>query len=99
MKKRSMKKYIPKGNYCYGRIIGRMTDNKGLKTAGNCKNLIRYKLIKDSILAPKELGSDDYIEVPTEYWVYKCRYTDITTEADALLYDSCKVCGVRMAHE
>lgn len=95
MKKRAMKKYIPYGDYCYGKIEGILPGKKGYRTTGMCKNLVKHKLIDDFISVPKAMGSKEYVKMPTKYWVRKCRYTNTRTDEDACLYDSCKICGVR----
>ena len=99
MKKRAMKKYIPYGNYCYGKIKRLLPNGIGFKTTRKCKNLIKYKQIDDSITIPKEMGSNETIEVPVKRWIYKCRYMNVTTEDDALLYDNCKICGAKEPQE
>ena len=78
MKKRSMKKYIP-----------RNTDS-----CRDCKNYIYSHTINDYMICPKEVGSMEIIEIPVKTSVYKCRYTRRNTLEDACLNDKCKTCGV-----
>lgn len=95
MKKRAMKKYIPYGFYCYGKIEEIFPNGKGFRTTGTCKNLVKHKLVNDYMIIPKELGSEETKKVSVQYWTYRCRYTGVSTEDDALLYDSCKICGIK----
>ena len=79
MKKRKMKKYIPKNtDYC-----------------GKCKNRVYAGRVKDFIICPKEIGSKEMIEVPTSYDVYRCRYIGKTTLEDLEFDDELKICGER----
>ena len=78
MKKRKMKKYIP-----------RNTDS-----CGDCKNYIYSHTINDYMVCPKEIGSMEIMEVPIKTRVYKCRYTGRNTLEDVCLDDKCKICGV-----
>ncbi|QUH21804.1 hypothetical protein [Alkaliphilus sp. B6464] len=86
MKKRAMKKYIPKNtDYCYS-IIGGSTDGKRL-VIKPCKNRI-YRGVK---VYKGVYNGESYVErIPT----YKCRYTGISNVNDACFYDRCKCCGV-----
>jgi hypothetical protein len=90
MKKRVMKKYIPKDTlYCY-EVIGIKKDKKGnavgLKTKP-CKNKVFL-----GIRTYKGVYNDEPYEekIPT----YMCRYTGVTNVDDACFYDSCKCCAV-----
>lgn len=77
MKKRAMKKYIPRETmYCDG-----------------CKNYIYFKIVNDYMVYPKN-GNKETIKISCKYIAHKCRYTNVSDERDALLYDQCKVCNV-----
>ena len=79
MKKRKMKKYIPKNtDYC-----------------GKCKNRVYAGRVKDFIICPKEVGSKEMIEVPTSYNIYRCRYVGKITLEDLEFDDGLKICGER----
>jgi hypothetical protein len=93
MKKRAMKKWIPRDtDYCYGRI---KFNKKGIPYRSNyCRNLIFDHVCKDSIVVPKEAGSIETMEIPCTRKIYRCRYTGRTTLEDACLYDDCKCCGI-----
>lgn len=91
MKKRAMKKWIPKNTmYCY-KIIRRNSD--GSFKIIPCPWFKYLRTVQDSI-AQKQTNGDIKL-VPTKRRVYICRYTGITTEEDCCLYDDCKVCGVK----
>jgi len=90
MKKRVMKKYIPRNTmYCY-KIVG-VYEQVGY-TVKYCKNFKYLKTVKDFIEIPQKDGSFKRAEVSRP--VYICRYTGVTTEEDCCLYDDCKVCEI-----
>lgn len=95
MKKRAMKKYIPYGFYCYGRIAGQSKDGSTLYTTGKCKNMVYSHTVDDFMVVPKELGSRDKVEIPCKIVVHRCKYTGINTMDDALLHDYVKICGIK----
>lgn len=86
MKKRVMKKWIPKNtDYCY-KAIGVRKDGKGIKVV-YCRNLI-FKGIKTFT---GEYNGEPYEEhIP----VYKCRYTGLRNVDDFCLLDDCKCCNI-----
>lgn len=93
MKKRAMKKWIPRNtDYCYAKI---KFNKCGMPYRSEyCKNLIFDHICHDVILVPKEKDSNEMIEKPCTWIVYRCKYTGITTLEDASLYDDCKCCGI-----
>ncbi len=93
MKKRAMKKYIPRDtDYCYSKI---KFNKYGMPYRSNfCKNLVYDHVCHDTITMPKEEDSDEFIQKPHKWIVYRCRYTGRTTLEDACLYDDCKCCSV-----
>ena len=92
MKKRAMKKWIPKGMYCHG---------NGTKKYPNCKWRKYITAIK------KNKANCEYAnKCSEECWskpsnscynlVYKCEYMKyIDWTQDSLLWDACKECGVK----
>jgi len=84
MNRRQAKKLIPKKTmYCY-KIIERI--GRAFRT----KHCPHFRYMKDI---------DTMIDVngklsPIKSAVYICKFTGVTTEEDACLYDDCKVCGV-----
>ena len=92
MKKRAMKKWIPRGIYCHG---------NGTKKYPNCKWRKHIATIK------KDKSNCEYAFVCNEEcWskpsnscynlVYKCEYMKyIDWTQDSLLWDACKECGVK----
>jgi hypothetical protein len=93
MKKRAMKKYIPKEtNYCHG---------NGTKKSPYCKWLKYITTIK----LHRDTGCEYADTCNEKYWsnsrnscrnrVYRCEYLNYTdwTE-DSLLWDACKECGI-----
>ena len=95
MKKRAMKKYIPYGDYCYGRITKVLDSGRRIQITGLCKNLVCSHTVEDFMVVPKEMGSRETMEVPCERRIYKCRYTGVKSDEDACLYDQCKICGIK----
>lgn len=92
MKKRSMKKWIPRDtDYCYK--ILKVNKDLSIKIK-KCRNLIYSSTIDDIITTPKEPNSTEYIEKPCKLSIYRCRYTGRNTLEDACLYDNCKCCDV-----
>lgn len=81
MKKRAMKKYIPRNtHYCYG---GFKSNKCGLPVrSGYCKNLVFKGIRTDFYIW------DEKEENPLKRPIYKCRYTG--TEP----MDDCKDCCV-----
>ena len=92
MKKRAMKKWIPKGMYCHG---------NGTKKCPNCKWRKQIATIK------KDKSNCEYANVCSEdcwtkpnnscyHLVYKCEYMKyIDWTQESLLWDACKECGVK----
>lgn len=93
MKKRAMKKWIPRGTpYCYKTI---KTNEEGMPyRADYCRNLVFDHFEKITVKAPAEGGSKGTKEVVIKNPVYRCRYTGIKTSEDLCLYDDVKVCGI-----
>ena len=86
MKKRVMKKWIPKNTmYCY-KIKSRNSD--GSFKVEYCKHFGYLRTIRDFITSPEGVRL-----MAVDKKVYICKFTGITTEDDFCLYDSCKVCG------
>lgn len=92
MKKRAMKKWIPKGSYCYG---------NGTKKYPNCKWRKYIGTIKRN-----KANCEFAQECNKECWstpntscsniVYKCEYIKyIDWTQDTLLWDACKECGIK----
>lgn len=76
MKKRAMKKYIPKNtDYCR-----------------DCRNLKYLKMTYDKMIITNKDNPKEYIEKDVKVPVYICRYTGSTTDYDSLLFDGCKTC-------
>lgn len=95
MKKRNMKKYIPYGSYCYGKMKSIDKKTGIVQTTGMCKNLIYIGSINDTMKMPVSPGSMVTEEIKCKTKVYRCRYEGVTTLDDFCLYDNCKICGVR----
>ena len=93
MKKRAMKKWIPKNtHYCYQfKRVVRDTEGKPWIITSTCRNYVYFKAVDDEVCIPNSNGDMEYH--PVKRAVYRCRYTGITTEEDYLLDDQCKVCG------
>lgn len=89
-----MKKWIPKDTlYCYSTIKFKKC---GMPYRSNyCRNLVFDHICNDTMTVPKELGSNETMEIPCKWKVYRCRYTGANTLEDSCLYDDCKCCGVR----
>lgn len=84
MKKRAMKKWIPKGVYCNNCKWG-----KYITTIKRDKNNCRY-----ANECNKKCWSDLYTSCYDI--VYKCEYMNfIDWEQKSLLWDRCKECGVK----
>ena len=92
MKKRAMKKWIPRGVYCYG---------NGTKKYPSCKWRKHITSIKKN-----KLNCEYANECTEECWskpnnscyslVYKCEYMKyIDWKQESLLWDSCKECGAK----
>lgn len=93
MKKRAMKKYIPRDTYyCYKLI--RFNKDSTPPRSYYCKNLVFDHVCYDTMIFPKEIGSSEIIEKPCTWNIYRCRYAGRTTLEDASLYDNCKCCEV-----
>ena len=92
MKKRAMKKWIPKGMYCHGNGINKHPNCKWRKyitvikrDRSNCEfaNECNKKCWSDSSSSCRDI-------------VYKCEYMNfIDWKQDSLLWDACKECGVK----
>lgn len=90
MKKRAMKKYIPKDTvYCY-HMAGVLKDKKG-NTRGIKTNTCRWRKFLGMRTVEGEYNGEHYKEkIP----VYQCKYLGIIdNDMDTLLWDSCKECG------
>ena len=84
IKKRAMKKWIPKGMYCYGVGYCKWHKHVGTKKINN----INCELSNTC----KESDSD----CNCSYSIYKCEYMNyIDFNQDSLLWDSCKECEVK----
>ena len=85
MKKRAMKKWIPKGMYCYEsnyeckwhKCVGvKKTNHSNCRYNNDCK------------------VSSSYCDC--SHLIYKCEYMNyIDFEQNSLLWDACKECGVK----
>lgn len=96
MKKRAMKKWIPQGYYCYGRVV---KVSKGtVSVTGMCRNYVYSHTVDDMMIQRKEMGSTKTVYVPCKTRIYRCRYTGVRTDEDFCLYDDCKICGVKEPH-
>lgn len=85
MKKRAMKKWIPKGFYCY--------DKNGMCKWRKWIGIKRHtKEECDNMFGEGECASVNCEECDTS--IFKCEYLGlIDEEADTLLWDACKECG------
>ena len=92
MKKKAMKKWIPKGHYCYG-IRQNKTKGKKCKWFKHIKTIINDE--KTCIYA-KECLEEYGMCYHCPKFIYRCEYLKYTdTEQESLLWDSCKECGVK----
>lgn len=85
MKKRAMKKHIPRNTpYCY-RIVGIEHAENGMPIlkCKYCKNFYFGFLVNDSMICA------DGSEIPVKRRQRMCRYT-----GEELIYDDTKECGV-----
>ena len=86
MKKRAMKKWIPKGIYCHGNDTKKSPYCKwhkflGIKTLtkDNCKFSNECKQCKNCKIS-----------------IYKCEYLNyIDYQQETLLFDQCKICDIK----
>lgn len=92
MKKRTMKKWIPKGMYCHG---------SGTKKNSYCKWRKYITIIKRDKSNCKHAKTCEDIcwtrpDNSCRNVIYRCeylKYTDFTQES--LLWDACKECGIK----
>lgn len=83
MKKRAMKKWIPKGDYCYVIMrIETMKNGMHVLKCKYCKNYYRGRLVDD--MMSDNLGG----YVPVKRRRIMCRYLN-----QELFYDDTKECG------
>lgn len=92
MKKRSMKKWIPKGMYCHGDGSKKRPYCKWLRYLGTVKrdksNCKYSKDCNEKCWSTSEASCDNHI--------YRCDYLKYTDfNQDSLLWDECKECGVK----
>lgn len=97
MKKRAMKKWIPKGLYCYDIVKSKNGKHmrrtckwfKYITTIIHDENNCKYANECDNII--QGIGCEN---CPTN--VYRCKYLNYTDwNEESLLWDSCKECGVK----
>lgn len=92
MKKRAMKKWIPKGAYCHG---------NGAKKYPNCKwrkYIATIKRNKSNCEYSNESKEECWSKPNNSCYhvVYKCEYMKyIDWTQDSLLWDACKECGIK----
>jgi len=92
MKKRAMKKWIPKGAYCHG---------KWTKKYPNCKwrkYITTIKMNKSNCEYSNECKEECWSKPNNSCYhvVYKCEYMKyIDWTQDSLLWDACKECGIK----
>lgn len=86
MKKRAMKKWIPKGMYCHG---------NGTKKNPYCKWL-KFIGIKKHNKYNCEFAEDCDICDECKTRIYKCEYMNyIDYDENSLLWDACKECNIK----
>ena len=92
MKKRTMKKWIPEGMYCYG---------NGTKKHPNCKwrkYITTVKRDRSNCGFANECNKKCWSDASSSCRdiVYKCEYMNfIDWEQESLLWDACKECGIK----
>ena len=89
MKKRAMKKWIPRGVYCHG---------TGTKKYPYCKwrKYIGIKKINNTNCEYANTCEESESDCDCSHSIYKCEYMNyIDFEQNSLLWDACKECGVK----
>lgn len=92
MKKRAMKKWIPKGVYCHGNGTDRHLNCKWRKY------ITTIKINKDNCEHADECSEKCWSKPSNSCYhlVYKCEYMKyIDWTQDSLLWDACKECGIK----